>query len=178
MEYPTLQRTYEEFWVKDSSVSEVYNLVIFVRFEGEDEIGYDFATIDSMFNCSDGISPSVYNYYTVSSYDQIHFHTIYANAANGEIHSYVAQHPRGYYEPYSETNPTGYLGENPFIGISKREAELIAEVVNYVDENHLIAPDQVLDGNEDGYIDNISFILKGGTGAWASIYILAVNRFA
>lgn len=158
-----------DFVKADTNHSDIYNLVIFVRFSGEEEIDHDFHSIDSMFNCADLVSPSIYNYYKSSTYDQIHFHTIFANVEQGEIHSYEARRPRGYYEPYSALNPIGYEGENPFVGISMREAELLAEIINYVDEQHLVDPHQMLDGDGDGYIDNISFIVKGDCGAWASI---------
>ena len=169
MSFPTNRMTDIDFWVTDTNHSDIYNLVIFIRFNGDEEIDLNVQALDSMFNCSDSISPSIYNYYTTLTYDQIHFHTIYANMDQNGIQTYETQHPRGYYEPYSEENPIGYEGENPFIGISMREAELLAEIINYVDEQHWVDQYQMLDGDGDGYIDNISFIAKGDVGSWASI---------
>lgn len=146
------------------------NLVIFIRFADDEEITHPIADIDSMFNGKTEGYLSVYNFFKVFSYDKIHYNTIYADQIqNGRIHSYVDIHPRGYYEPYSSVNPLGYHGENPFIGISMREAQLLARAIHYVDSMGLVSPDVVLDGDGDGDIDNLSFVVKGGTGEWASI---------
>lgn len=153
-----------------SDVRELTNLVIFVRFADDDEITHSFDAIDTMFNGKTDGYLSVYNFYKVMSYDKIHYNTVYTNnIQNGVIVSYQDVYPRGYFEPYSALNPEGYQGENPFMGVSMREAELLGRIVRYVDSMHLVDSSVVLDGDGDGDIDNISFIVKGGTGAWASI---------
>ena len=151
-------------------IKSLTNLVIFVRFSDDAEINHDFRHIDSMFNGKTPGYYSVANYYKAMTYGRIHFNTVYTNNIhNNTIVSYQDEMPRGYFEPYSSSNPMGYTGENPFMGISMREAELLARALEYVDTNHLVDDSVVLDGNGDGYIDNVSFIVKGGTGAWASI---------
>lgn len=153
-----------------SQVRELTNLVIFVRFADDAEITHSFADIDSMFNGKTDGFLSVYNFFKALSYDKIHYNTVYTNnIQNGQIVSYQDVFPRGYFEPYSPSNPDGYQGENPFMGVSMREAQLLGRIVKYVDSLHLVDNSVVLDGDGDGDIDNISFIVKGGTGAWASI---------
>ena len=170
MEFLTNKNTQYDFWVVDSNRSDLYNLAIFVRFADDEEIDHSFQNIDDMFNKEEPNYYSVYNYYKESSYDKIHFHTVYANQIyGGQIVSYRTKNPRGYYQPYSPTNPIGYQGELPFIGISMREAELIAEILHAVDSMHLVDTYTMLDGNGDGKIDNVSFIVKGGVGEWASL---------
>ena len=147
------------------------NLVIFMRFADDAEITHSFDDIDTMFN---GKAPgylSVYNFYKTMTYDHIHYSTVYTNnIQNGNIVSYQDTKPRGYFEPYSPSNPIGYQeDEQVMIGISRREAELLARAFRYVDSLHLVDDDVVLDGDGDGFIDNVSFVVKGGTGAWASI---------
>ena len=148
------------------------NLVIFLRFADDEEIDHPFANIDSMFN---GRTPgylSIYNFYDALSYGRIHYNTVYTNnIQNGTIISYQDIMPRCYFQPYdSVENPIGYLPEEqPFMGVSMREAELLGRAVRYVDSLHLVSSSVVLDGDGDGDIDNISFIVKGGTGEWASI---------
>ena len=151
--------------------TELTNLVVFVRFADDEEVDHSFADIDSMFN---GRTPgflSVYNFYDALSYGHIHYNTIYTNnIQNGVIVSYVDSMPRAYFEPYSESNPIGYQPEEqPFMGVSMREAQLLGRIVSYIDSMHLVDANIVLDGDGDGDIDNISFIAKGGTGAWGSI---------
>lgn len=156
--------------IAQNDVRELTNLVVFVRFADDDEITHSFDAIDTMFNGKTDGYLSVYNFYKVMSYDKIHYNTVYTNnIQNGVIASYQDVHPRGYFEPYSAQNPIGYQGENPFIGVSMREAQLLGRIVRYVDSLHLVDSSVVLDGDGDGDIDNISFVVKGGTGAWASI---------
>ena len=156
--------------VAQNDVRELTNLVVFVRFADDAEINRSFAAIDTMFNGKTEGYLSVYNFFKVMSYDKIHYNTVYTNnIQNGVIVSYQDVYPRGYFEPYSTQNPIGYQGENPFIGVSMREAQLLGRIVRYVDSLHLVDTNVVLDGDGDGDIDNISFIVKGGTGAWASI---------
>lgn len=170
MEFLTNKLTQYDFWVTDTNRSVLYNLAIFVRFADDEEITHPFQDINDMFNKDEPNYYSVYNYYKESSYGKIHFHTVYANQIyGGQIVSYKTQQPRGYYQPYSPTNTIGYQGELPFIGISMREAELIAEILHAVDSLGLVSTYTMLDGNGDGKIDNISFIVKGGVGEWASL---------
>ncbi len=151
---------------------ELTNLVIFLRFADDDEINHSFAKIDSMFN---GRTPgylSIYNFYDALSYGNIHYNTVYTNnIQNGVIVSYTDPMPRCYFQPYDNIEtPIGYHPwEQPFMGVSNREAQLLGRVVRYVDSLHLVDPNVVLDGDGDGDIDNISFIVKGDVGEWASI---------
>ena len=146
------------------------NLVIFMRFADDNEITHSFSSIDTMFNGKTPGYLSVANFYNTMTYGHINYNTVYTNnIQNGQIVSYQDSMPRGYFEPYSPSNPIGYQGELPFMGISRREAELLARAFHYVDSLHLVDDDVVLDGDNDGYIDNVSFVVKGGTGAWASI---------
>ena len=153
-----------------AQTTELSNVVIFVRFADDAEIVHSFADIDTMFN---GRTPgylSVYNFYDVLSYGKLHYNTIYTNnVQNGVIVSYQDVMPRGYFEPYSSSNPIGYTEPNPFMGVSMREAELLGRIVSYVDSVGLVDVTVDLDGNDDGMVDNVSFVVKGGTGAWASI---------
>ena len=147
------------------------NLVIFVRFADDAEINKNIADIDPMFNSSEEGYRSVWNYYIAASYGSIHLRTLYADQIGGEgnIVSYTDTYPRGYFMPYSASNPDGYTDEVPLMGIHPRERELLARVTDYVEQNHLVADSCNLDGDGDGKIDNVSFIIKGGVGAWASI---------
>lgn len=160
-------------WAKaQSETKELTNLVIFLRFADDEEIDHSFADIDSMFNCRTPRYYSVYNYYDAMTYGRIHYNTVYTNnIQNGIIVSYRDTMPRGYFQPYdSAENPIGYQPwEQPFMGISMREAQLQARAFHYVDSLGLVDTNIVLDGDGDGYIDNVSFIVKGDVGGWASI---------
>ena len=154
-----------------SDTTELTNLVIFVRFADDEEIDHPFNAIDSMFNSHEPGYLSTYNFFDALSYGRIHYNTVYTNnIQNGVIVSYVDSMPRAYFQPYGPANTIGYLPEEqPFMGVSMREAQLLGRIVHYVDSMHLVDANIVLDGDGDGDIDNISFIVKGGTGEWASI---------
>ena len=155
---------------QDDDTKNLTNLVVFVRFADDEEITHSFAQIDTMFNGKTEGFLSVRNFYKSMTYGKINYNTIYTNnIQNGNIISYQDIYPRGYFEPYSPMNPIGYQEEIPFMGVSMREAQLLGRIVHYVDSMNLVDTDVILDGDGDGDIDNISFIVKGGTGEWASI---------
>lgn len=152
------------------SATELTNLVVFVRFADDTEITHPFAEIDSMFNGRTEGYLSVSNFYKTLTYNNIDYRTVYTNnVVEGSIVSYQDPYPRGYFMPYSESNPIGYAEELPFMGVCMREAQLLARIVRYVDSMQWVNPEVDLDGNQDSMVDNVSFIVKGGTGAWASI---------
>lgn len=145
------------------------NLVVFIRFADDPEIDKTFSEIDQMFSDSSAGAMSVYNYFDAMSYGKIHYNTVYTNQIqNNTIVSYCDRHPRCYFEPYSVNNPEGYEPFSPD-SVCPRERQLLADAMHYIDSLHLVDPSINLDGNEDGYIDNISFIVKGGCGEWASL---------
>lgn len=159
------------FDIVDSNNSQMSNLVIFVRFADDEEIDKNIDIIDPIFNSDEEGYFSVANYYDAATYGNIHINTLYANQIDndGLIYSYVDPYPRGYFMPYSTDNPDGYTDEVPLIGIHARERELLARIADYVNWWGMVSQNYTLDGNGDGAIDNVSFVVKGGVGAWASI---------
>ncbi len=158
------------FATAQTTSTELTNLVVFVRFADDEEIDHPFDSIDAMFNSRQEGYYSVYNYYDAMTYGRIHYNTVYtSNVQNGVIVSYRDTLPRGAYQPWSETNPIGYQFEIPFMGVCMFEAQLLARILDYVDSLHLVPDSVVLDGNGDGFIDNVSFVVKGGVGEWASL---------
>lgn len=156
------------FEVSDSTIQHYTNLALFVRFADDPAFSSTFQQINSLFN---GTSNSVLDFYHKISYDKIDYRTIYTSesAAAQQVIEYVDIHPRGYYQPYSPSNPIGYTGENPMYGISMREAQLIARICRYVDSLDLVNANVDLDGNYDGMIDNVSFVIQGMPGNWADL---------
>ena len=142
------------------------NLVIFIRFADDPEFTESLEPIDQMFNDSTPNTISVYNYYNTTTYGKINYHTVFTNnIQNSTIISYQDPMPRWYFQPESETNPGGYPPQT--MGITNpREEELLIRALQYVDSLQLVSPNTNLDGNGDGFIDNISFIIKGDVGGW------------
>ena len=143
---------------------ELTNLVIFIRFADDEEFTETLEHIDQMFNDTTPGSISVRNYYHTMTYGKINYNTVYTNNnQDSVIISYQDPYPRSYYRPYSPINPDGYTNS------TTREFELLARVLKYVDSLHLVDSTINLDGNNDGLIDNISFILKGDVDSWYNL---------
>ncbi len=156
-----------DFSVVNLLYREYTNLALFVQFADDPDFTQTYTNMQNLFN--EG-SRNVADYFSAMSYGNIQFNTVYARQRQGNrIRPYVDSHPRGYYQPYSEDNPIGYTTPNPTIGISMREAELIERVCRYVDSLRLVNYGTVLDGNDDGNIDNVSIIIQGDVGGWSEL---------
>lgn len=153
------------------------NLAIFIRFADDSEFTESLEPIEQMFNDTTSNNISVYNYFNTMTYGKINYHTVYTNnIQNNIIISYQDIMPRAYYQPYSEDNPGGYPPQT--MGITNpRETELLVRVIRYVDSLNLVNANINLDGNNDGKIDNISFIIKGDVGNWNDLLWPHMNFF-
>ncbi len=141
------------------------NLVVFVRFSDQSEFSDPISTYSELYNGTSASSISLLKYYQEVSYNQLTINSVFFPApSHGTVVSYRDSHTQAYYMPYDATaNPTGYLDGNR----TGREDSLLLGVVNGVKN---LVPDSLdIDANNDGYIDNISFIIEGGTTAWATL---------
>ena len=153
-----------EFGIRDTTYRELSNLVVFVRFKGDPEIETGYMTMQNLFSRSE---TCVERFFEQMSYGRIRFNTVFAQQHRGNlIVSYEDPMPRGYFRPYSDSNTIGYTMTLPEVGISLREAELIARVARYIDSARLVPQGAVLDGNGDGNIDNVSIVVKGDVDSW------------
>ena len=108
----------------------------------------------------------MYNYFKEVSYELLTVNTVhYPTCELSENISYQDQHTRSYYQPYNEvTNPNGYQNDNQ---ARIREHTLLKNAVEYVANE--IPEDLDIDSNDDGYIDNVTFLIKGSPGDWADL---------
>ena len=141
------------------------NLVIFIRFADDTDYTRPFSNIDYMFSDSSRESSvSVYNYFKHASYNKLYVRTYYAPEPHGDtIRSYRSPHPRDYYMPYTEANPIGYTN---YRDRTEREFDLFIGAVNYINDTAPIPTGYVLDCDNDGYIDNVNFVVKGAAAGW------------
>jgi len=144
------------------------NLVIFIRFADDTPYSRSLSNVDHMFSDSSSENAvSVYNYFRHASYNKISIRTHYAPTPNGDsILSYRCPHPRDYFMPYTEDNPIGYYGSDER---RSREFELIMGAVNYINDSAPIPSNVVLDCDNDGYIDNVNFVVKGPAADWSDL---------
>ena len=144
------------------------NISIFVRFSDDEELTNTYSSIDNMFNDVSDEAVSMRSYFRAASYGAIEIPTTFYPGHNGEnIISYHDIYPRSYFQPYNVTsNPSGYQGDDER---KEREFSLLERAVNYINSNYPIPTNLDIDYDNDGYVDNVCFIVKGGVGAWSSL---------
>lgn len=142
------------------------NLVIFIKFAGETDFDASFSDINRMFNADGLTASSLKRYYLETSYNQLLIESSFYPSPLGDmIYAYTDIHPRGYYQPLGPDNPIGYISDGWDWVV--RETELLTSAMNAVTQ--LIPPSLNVDTDSDGYVDNLCFIVKGDTGAWADL---------
>lgn len=144
------------------------NIVIYIRFSDQEEFTTDTLINYSRFNNDQPGSNSVLNYFHEVSYGKLELpSTFYPVSPDHIIRSYQDTHPRAYYMPHHPTtNPQGYQGDNQR---TQREHTLLANAVTWINE-HSPVPEYIdLDYNNDGYVDNVVFIIRGAPTAWSTL---------
>jgi M6 family metalloprotease-like protein len=145
----------------------INNLVVFIRFSNSPNFTQPITYYDNMFNNNAVNYNSMRNYFQAVSYNQLDVISHYYPIPNGTtIVTYVDSHPREYYMPYTGNNPIGY-DENDFYQRAEREFTLLAAASNFVASQIPTTLD--IDSDDDGYIDNVCFVIQGGTTAWATL---------
>lgn len=152
----------------------INNIVVFIRFSGEAGYTDPISTYSSMFNSTTTGANSMRNYFAEASYNQLTVSTTFYPTQTGTtVISYQDGQPRGYYQPYSVTNTIGYdpnVAWNDWSntnGSSYREFSLINHATNAI--NSLVPTFLNIDGDGDGNVDNVCFIVSGSPGAWNSL---------
>jgi len=146
-------------------IGNLNNLVIYIRFADESEYTDSLAYYNRLFNNSIPNSNSMRNYFKEASYNKLFISTsFYPNSPNVYVASFQDTGVRAYYKPYNATtNPLGYTSSNK----TQREHSLLKRASEYVAN---MVPDTLnLDGDNDGRVDNVCFIVYGSSTAWADL---------
>ena len=140
------------------------NIVVYIRFADQTEFPANQATYTSMFNNTTSGANSMRNYFNEATYNEIDISTsFYPSNSGTTIISYQDNHIRDYYVPYSTANDSGYTSSQR----TSREHALLQRAINFVESQ--IPTSLNLDYDSDGYVDNICFIVRGGTTAWNTL---------
>jgi len=143
------------------------NIVIYIRFQGEDDFSTTRNEYDNNLNPTTG--ESLKSYFKEVSYDQLTINsTHYPDCALPATTnaSYEDSHTRDYFQPYdASTNPNGYQGNESIT----REHQLLVDAVNWVNANYPIDGGLNIDGDGDGDVDNVCFMIRGNSGDWAEL---------
>lgn len=142
------------------------NLVVYISFSDQAEFGTPRSEFDVLFNDSTGTTESVYDYYQEASYEALEVESHHFPVCDLSVNlSYHDEHPRGYYSAYNATtNPIGYQNYDEVIF---REHTLLVNAVNFIEEQ--VPLEMELDADDDGLLDSIGFIIRGGNNAWADL---------
>lgn len=138
------------------------NIAVFIRFADDTNFTNSFNDVDNMFN--DTIEPynSMYTYFKQASYNQLFIKTSFYPVPSGDlILSYQDTFSRDYYVPWSATDTNGYMTDS---ARTSMEFKLLARAVAYVE--NMIPSDLDLDYDNDGFVDNVCFIVRGDVGDW------------
>jgi len=141
----------------------INNLVIFIRFSDQPEYTDLNSYYKGIFNNDTAGKNSMYNYFKDASYSSLSVvSSFYPVPPGTTVISYQDSHPRSYYMPYdSASNPNGYTNQ------ATREHVLLKDAVNYVASQ--VPSGLVIDGDNDGKVDNVVFIVYGATTAWNTL---------
>ena len=145
------------------TIGTINNINIFIRFADETEFGTSRFVMDEPFNKPEG--PSLSHYFDEVSYSQLEVNTHHFPVCDMSTNlSYQDQYPRSYYQPYNvQTNPEGYTENNAAI----REQTLLKNAIDFIYDEVPIELD--VDGNDDGYVDNVTFLIYGSPDGWSDL---------
>jgi M6 family metalloprotease-like protein len=162
MQFVEPNRSYER------AIGTLNNLVIYIRFADQDEFASDTLLNYNRFNNDNANANSVLNYFDEISYGQLDLRSFFYPVPPDEyILSYEDEYPRSYYMPYNAvTNPDGYVNDNQR---TNREHTLLVNAVEWVNINSPVPTELDLDYNNDNRVDNVVFIIRGGTTAWSTL---------
>lgn len=145
---------------KAPTIGNINNIVIFIRFSDQGEFSQSPSYYDDMFNKTGSNVNSMHNYYKEVSYDKLSILSHFYPIPTSGIISYQDTHPRAYYSP----GGIGYSSDNER---TTREHTLLKNAVTYVDQ--FIPDDLIVDGDNDGEVDNVCFIIAGATDGWSEL---------
>jgi len=142
------------------------NLVVYIRFNGDTEFDIPRQTYDNLFNPSTGTS--LKSYFTEVSYNNLTISSTHYPVCGMTTNlSYMDTHNRNYFQPYNATtNPSGYNGDTQR---RLREHTLLKDAVIWINANSPVPEDLNIDGDNDGNVDNVCFVIRGSNGAWAEL---------
>ncbi|MCB2220462.1 MAG: M6 family metalloprotease domain-containing protein [Bacteroidetes bacterium] len=141
------------------------NLVVYIRFSDQSEYSADTVFYHNMFNNNNSDYNSMLNYFETVSYDKISIPSWFYPISEVEtVISYQDIYPRGYFMPYDPvTNPQGYQSGQS----GEREHALLERACNYIEDEVPVTLN--IDKDNDGYVDNMVFIIRGATTAWGTL---------
>ena len=152
---------------KNGSAANVLNFkntVIFVRFAGENEfVTNDFSNqIVNMFGTSNDDFSSVKSYVDTVTNSSVNLGNTFLQYNNVNYYSYQGNFTRSYYQSYSSSNTSGYTSDK--VGYTRLHTLLLDAL-----KSSGVTDNNNIDGDSNGYIDNIIFIVSGSPDDWSDV---------
>ena len=153
------------------------NVVCFVKFADQDYnewyhqeeglITPPYSWYDTFFNSTEEDANSVRNYFSTMSYGRADWESTIVR------YEYVDENPRNYYLPKSASNPNGY---DPTLEafLDTRFSTLVRNVCKKIEKK--LPADVVLDGNNDGEVDNLTIIINGSSALSSANVLWPQNK--
>lgn len=142
------------------------NIVIYIQFADDSDYKLSRSDYDEKFNAPNEVS--LYNYYKEVSYEQLNIiSTHFPKTETDKNLAYVAPQSRSFFQPFNATtNTSGYKDGQE----DDREHLLIINALKFLQkdiEETFTAED--LDKNNDGLVDNVTFIIRGENDSWSDL---------
>jgi len=143
------------------------NLVVYIKFADDTEFEKERQYFYDKFNPAEG--STVRNFFNEASYGMLDIKSTHFPSCELTTNiSYSDSHNRGYFQPYNATtNQEGYHSQEES---TAREHQLLEDAITSVKaeiEANMAVED--IDYDNDGKVDNMTFIVRGTEGEWASL---------
>jgi len=149
---------------RGSNIGTINNIVIFIRFADQDEFPAMAYSYSLRFNGLSEYPYSLRSYFREVSYNKLEIISHFFPDNDGiDIVSYQDTHNIDYYRPYNAvTNSSGYTGGDNGSEQWGREDTLLQNAINSVKNQiaRVLSASQ-LDHNNDGFVDNVCFVVQG-----------------
>ncbi len=131
-----------------------YHLVAFVRLQGQPNFNVTLSDFEKFMNDPEE-SFSFKYFLKTSSYGKLDYQFVSVKRADSDtVPYYYDIMPEGYYAALSPSNPNGYVNQQEGYDRAHR---LTDRYIKFLNDN--LAPDVMLDGDNDGFVDFLSFSL-------------------
>ena len=138
-------------------------LNVFIKFADDPNFPNLREFYDIPFNST--TEPSIRDYFYEVSYGALTVDTYhYPPSILGTNTAYTDSQNRGYYSPYSATNPEGYQTDDER---ALREHTLLRNAVIAIQNS--VPEDLDIDADNDGYVDALSFSVYGNVDGWSDL---------
>lgn len=170
-------KTYSTISLKEQSQTRsthkgiINNIVIYISFKDQQTFLTKRSVYDARLNSMTNSAGSLKHYYDEVSYGQLDIQSYHFPATDdmGTVTTgYVDYRNRGFYRAYNATtNPEGYSSSTETVA---REHSLVVNAIDALrSEIEQTLTAEEIDSDNDGYVDNICFVIQGRSDGWSDL---------